>query len=108
MQVRDLIQALQRPTGGRHQMRRLHKIIATAAGAVTAGAVALSLVPSSAAATESASDCYAQLNAVRVAVGSPSAALAAPSAARRTRQSSRRCRNASSLLPPAFTPTAIR
>jgi hypothetical protein len=57
-------------------MRKLHKIIATAAGTVTAGALAPSLVPSAAAAG-SASDCYAQLNAVRAAVGSPAASATA-------------------------------
>jgi Cysteine-rich secretory protein family len=54
-------------------MRKLHKIIATAAGTVTAGALALSLVPSAAA----TSDCYAELNAVRATVGSPATSATA-------------------------------
>jgi hypothetical protein len=54
-------------------MRKLHKLIVTAAGAVTVGAVALSLIPASAVAAESNEDCYARLNAIRAQAGSPAA-----------------------------------
>jgi hypothetical protein len=52
-------------------MQKLHKLIVTVAGVVTVGAVALSLIPATAVAAESGSDCYAQLNAVRAKAGSP-------------------------------------
>jgi hypothetical protein len=58
-------------------MRKLHKAIVSVAGAVTVAAVALSLLPSAAAATPSAGDCYSQLNAVRAEAGSPAASATA-------------------------------
>jgi cysteine-rich secretory family protein len=60
-------------------MRKLHKLTVTVAGVVTVAAVALSLTLAfpSAAAAESAGDCYAQLNAIRATAGVPNASATA-------------------------------
>ena len=58
-------------------MRKLHKLIVTVAGVVTVAVVALSLALAPSAAAETASDCYAQLNAIRAEAGSPEASATA-------------------------------
>jgi hypothetical protein len=60
-------------------MQKLHKLTVTVAGLVAFAAVALSLTLASpsAAATESASDAYAELNAIRAKVGVPAASATA-------------------------------